>query len=73
MISFRSCPKCDSDELCIQFILQKDESPLKSYGSLFCVQCMNCEYIGPIILCPNGMKIKAITDEWNNHFPDDTK
>ena len=73
---FLPCPKCGaglSDEgsesgLVIQFAPQHDCSNLKSRGTIFYVLCLDCGYIGPLVLCPTGLSLRMISEAWNNHI-----
>jgi hypothetical protein len=74
--SFSPCPKCgaivntedDNTGLIIQFAPQDINSPLRPKGTIFFVLCLDCGYIGPLVLCSMGMSKRMIAEAWNNHI-----
>ena len=63
----------DSEMLQIQFATQTENSPLKHEGTIFYIRCLNCGYIGPLVLCPNGLSKKKIFAAWNSRHESDTE
>ena len=61
----------DCEMLQIQFVAQSENSSLKREGTIFYIRCLNCGYIGPLVLCPCGLSKKKIFAAWNTRNESD--
>ena len=71
-----SCPSCgcgdaETDAKGVGLILgfhPQDPAHLKLPGTIFFVACNHCQYVGPIVLCKNGLNELSVINAWNGHL-----
>lgn len=70
------CPECgygdaEDDAKGVGLILgfhPQDPTKIKLPGTICFIGCSHCQYVGPIVLCPNGLSQKRTINAWNEHI-----
>jgi hypothetical protein len=70
------CPECgfgdaEEDAKGVGLILgfhPQDPNHKRLPGTIFFIGCSHCQYVGPIVLCPNGLSEKKVIAAWNKHI-----